>query len=152
MSGRAFTLIEVLIAFAILLLASIAIYSMLSVGIRATRQSGRLTEAVNFGRHIVELIRVRNLPFSQRSLPPARDSGLNDFPKDRRPLDAAPFGNSDFSGLPDTSNFTRNITMSRLSKDKNSFDSQIIKLKVTVYWSEKRFERKAELFTLHRQP
>lgn len=149
---RGFTLVEALVAFALLFIASIAIYAMLGVGMKATRQSGNTTEAVNLARHLIELIRVRNLPFTQDRIPPRRDTGLNDRASQRRAIDAAPFGVSDFSGLPNTSSFTRNVTMSRLSRSRRSFEYNVVRIAVKVYWNEKNVERKVEMSTLHRQP
>jgi type II secretory pathway pseudopilin PulG len=150
--ARGFSLVELLVAFALFLMASIAIYSMLSVGIRATSQSGNTTQAVNFGRHILELIRARNLAFTQEQIPPSSKSGLNDQLRDRIPLNASPFGESDFSGLSNTTQFTRNISISRLSSNRNSFEYNLMKIEVAVYWKEKNQERGVEVSALHRQP
>jgi type II secretory pathway pseudopilin PulG len=147
-----YSLPEILVAFGILLVASIAIYSMFTVGVRAARQSGDSTKAINFARHLTELIRVRNLPFTQDRIPPSRNSGLNDGRSERRALNAAPFGESDFSGLPETTQFSRNIRIERLSSDKSSFEYNLMRIQVQVFWSEKKLERSVKLVTLHRQP
>lgn len=143
---------EVLVAFVILLMASVAIYSMFTVGIKAARQSGDATEAINFARHLTELVRVRNLPFTQSRVPPARESGLNDSESQRRLLDAPPFGESDFSGLPRTTQFKRNIQIRRLSNNSRSFEYNLMRIQVSVFWREQNQERHSKLVTLHRKP
>ncbi len=147
-----FTLVEAVVAFGIIFIAAISLHATLSGGLKATRHSGRMTEAVNYGRQLVELIRVRNLPFNQDRVPPARESGLNDRLLERRPLAAPPFGNSDFAGLPETANFRRNIRMERVSDSSESFEYHLMKITVTVYWSESGDERSVQLSTYHRQP
>lgn len=134
----------------------LATTSVLWYSIRAERNSERRSQAVFWGREMLNLVRSRNLPFSGPF--PTVVSELNDGNFDdngddsgpRRAFNAPPFGN-DFDD-PMCTNFQRRIEMKLLSTDPNSHLSDMAAIKVTVYWNEGASQKQVTLWAYHRRP
>lgn len=146
-----FTQIEIAFAVVVLTVGIMGVFASFAFGIQASRQGGRMTQAVSWNRQIVEMIRVRNLPFTV-TLPPARSTGLND-PTDlawaeMTELNAAPFAND----LPAGSGFKRSIQIRRMSSDTSDYRHTIAEITSTLHWMENGRPRKVTLRALHRQP
>lgn len=146
-----FTQIEIAFAVVVLAVGIMGVFASFAFGIQASRQGGRYTQAVSWNRQILEMIRVRNLPFTV-TLPPPRSSGLNDPPDlpwaQATELNAAPFSND----LPSGSGFKRSIQMRRLSTEVSNYRHTIVEITATLLWLENGKPRKVTLRALHRQP
>lgn len=147
-----FTQIEIAFAVVVLTVGIMGVFASFAFGIQASRQGGRMTQAVSWNRQIVEMIRVRNLPFTVATLPAPALSGLNDavdMPfKERNDLNAPPFSND----LPAGTGFKRSIQMRRLSTDASDYRYTIAEITSTLHWMENGRPRKVTLRALHRQP
>lgn len=147
------SLAEVLVATFVVGVGVLATASVLFYAIGAAGDAERRTQAVYWGREMLDLIRARNLPF-QPDVPavpdPINDGNYDDDADDsgaQRPFNAPPFA-LDF---PDT-NFTRRIEMKRLSNDPNHHLYQVAAIKITLYWNEGEKENKVTLWTYHQRP
>lgn len=146
-----FSQIEIAFAVVVLSIGILGVFSSFAFGIQAARQGGQMTKAVSWNRQIVELIRVRNLPFTV-ALPPARSTGLNDPTglewKDMTEMNAPPFSND----LPAGTGFRRSLQLRRLSSDPSDYRYSIAEITSTLVWLENGKPRKVVLRALHRQP
>jgi len=140
--ARAFSLLEVLLATAILATGLLALYAAMTYGTRANSHGRRLSQATFAGREMLSLIKGRNLAKI------ANPASLSDPPGSRRPLDAPPFEN-DMQAYAQ-SDLKRNLVVRRLSNVNTSFDYEIVSLKVTLYWSEGSREVELPLETYDR--
>lgn len=135
----------------VLAVGILGVFASFSFSIESTRHGAHLSEAVSYNRQIIELIRVRNLPFME-DLPPPESSGLNDPETEtwtRLPaLNALPFAND----LPENTGFRRSIQVRRVSNDVSDYRYQIAEITVTVYWMENGRLRKVRMTAHHRQP
>jgi type II secretory pathway pseudopilin PulG len=145
--ARGFTQVELGIAIVVLAVGILGVFASFAYGVNSVRYGGRVTEASNYARQLVELVRTRNLPFAG-ACPPASTSGYNDPAGTRRDLNAAPFAND----LPANTGFTRQIRIERVSNDPADYRYEIARITVTVYWYEKSKEKKVEVTALHRRP
>jgi len=135
----------------VLAVGILGVFASFAFGIQSTRFSGRMTQAVTWNRQVLELIRVRNLPFTG-PLPPPEESGLNDPPNqsfDQLPnLNDAPFVND----LPLGTGFKRSIQVRRLSNDLTDYRYTVAEITVTIFWTENGRLRNVSMKALHRQP
>ncbi len=146
-----FTQIEIAIAVVVLAVGILGVFASFAFAIQSTRFSGRMTQAVTWNRQVLELIRVRNLPFTV-PLPPPEESGLNDPPNqpfEKLPdLNAAPFLND----LPLGTGFKRSIQVRRLSNNVADYRYTVAEITVTIFWMENGRPRNVSMKALHRQP
>ena len=135
----------------VLTVGILGVFASFAFGIQSTRFSGRMSQAVTWNRQILELIRVRNLPFTV-TLPPPQDSGLNDPPnqpfEELPDLNASPFLND----LPLGTGFKRSIQVRRLSNDATDYRYTVAEITVTIHWLENGRPRNVSMKALHRQP
>lgn len=150
---RGLSLAEVLVAVFVVGVGVLATASTLYYSLGAAGDAERRSQAVFWGREMLDLVRARNLPF-QPDVPTAPDP-INDGDYDndaddsgpRRAFNAPPFA-LDF---PDT-NFERRIEMKRLSNDPNHHLYQVVAIKVTLFWNEGATEKKVTLWSYHQRP
>ena len=124
-----FSLLEVLTAIAIMALGLLAIFAVLTFGVKANRHGEMLGQAANLNREIISLIKGRGWAFDPNYAP-----DLNDAPLRRRRLDEAPF-QDDLAKYHD-SPFRSNVLVTRLSSVPGNFENKIARIRVTLYWQE----------------
>lgn len=144
----AFSLAEVLISTAVLALAIMALFLVLTYSLRAVQVSSRQSEAMHHARHLIDLIRVRNLAFASFPAAPTEASGVNDAADARRPLAAAPFEND----LPGGDGFTRNLACERVGSDTSTYEYELVRITVTIFYTERGHERQVALQALQARP
>lgn len=145
---RGFSQVELLIAVGVLAVGILGVCATFGYALRAETHAGRLSEATGHARQLVELIRVRNLPFQYDPGMPPADSGLNDTASQRRPLNGAPFA----SDLPASTGLSRNIRIERVSTDTSDYRYNLARVTVTVYWQDRGGEKRVQLVSVHRRP
>lgn len=144
---RGFTLNEVIISIAVVAVAFLGTISSLLACQKSTGYGQRMTEATGYCRQIAEIIRGRGLAYSGGTLP-AAGTPLQTAPADRK--DIPIHDNGDFASLPDDPRFTRSITVTRLGN--TSYQRNLLRLTVTVYWREGRAFRSVSMSSLARIP
>ncbi len=151
--NRGLSLAEVLVAVFVVGVGVLATASTLFYSVGAAGDAERRSQAVFWGREMLDLVRARNLPFQPDV--PAYPNPINDGDYDsdaddngaRRPFNDPPFA-LDF---PDT-NFERRIEMKRLSNDPNHHLYQVAAIKITLFWNEGANEKRVTLWSYHQRP
>lgn len=151
MKKRGFSLSEVLIAVAVIAIGLLGTLASLVYGVRGQAVAGAHTQATNYARQLIELVRVRNLAWPPGTAPPT-GGGVNDSPSSNPlALDAAPF-TTDFAGYRGANNdgrpFFRKIQLRRVSNTVTDPNYRVMEVKVTVYWYD-RTMRKSVTLTGH---
>lgn len=136
--NRAYSLLELLVAIAVIAVGLLAVYASLTYSLNASGHSQRLSEAIARNREMVDLIRSQNLT---RSTP-----GLDDSPTGRRPMNDPPF-----AALPNPGQMTRNVQIDPVSTDASLPESRLRRIRVTIYWQEGQ-ERSFTLEAYQRVP
>ena len=153
---RGLSMVELLIAIFVVSVGILGTVSALWYGIKSERQSERRAHAVFQARELINVLRAQNYPFSD----PANlvvgsvvnDGNIDDDSDDngpRKPFNAPPFG-TEFPNNP--FNFERRIEMKQLSNDPNSHLSNMVAIKVTVFWNEADSLKEVTLWAYHRRP
>ena len=150
---RGFSLVELAIAISVLAIGILGVFASFVYGLQSTNHSARLSEAVNYSRQLVELIRVRNLPFLYATLPPPPTTGLNDTDKNSweelSALEAPPFAHD----IPPHTGFRRRIVVSRVPGSGGAdYRSNLAEIRVSVQWMEKDQVREVEMVGHHKRP
>lgn len=143
------TLMEILIATAVLSIGILGVISTFTFGTTATKTGKMTSEATNLARMVVEHVRLNTTSIGGVGIfpsppPPSTPlaAGLEDSETDRRPLDAPPF---DTAGLPPGTPYLRNVQITYPSPG-------IAQIRVRVFWRDKRKENVVELFALQSDP
>lgn len=141
-SSPGFSLVEVLVATAVMTLGMLALFAAITYGVKANRHGELSGQATNLGREILALIRGRNWVDDSTKLPM-----LKDAPGVRKPVDAPPFQDDlkNYAG----SIYQRNVMVQRLAPP-GSFEHDLASLKVTIYWMEGNRQQQLPLETYHR--
>lgn len=142
--GRAFTLVEILVALGVLAIGILGVTAVFIFGISSTEHGKNLSKATTYGRDILEIIRTHGLIPLAGTIPPPASSGLNDPPSARVALNQSPHG-SFAQAMPANTGFFRNIKTERASTDPTSHLYNVYKVTVTIYWKEKGVERSMEM-------
>lgn len=157
--GAAFTITEVLIAIGVTSVALLGILSAIAFGLFSTNHAGRTTQANNLARHTLELIRTRNLPFTFATIPPGNGDGLNDTNTQRRAMTDPPFVPADFADsggkvFPDLQTYQRNIQMEPVKPGTytNNGSATLMRIKISIFWTERTVERSVTIYGYHRRP
>lgn len=140
---RGLTLLEVLVAATVLLLAVLTMLGVIAFGLAGTRNAAGHHTAVLHARQLVELIRSRRLAEMVIN-PPA--PGFSDAPADRIPLEDPPFEND----FPPQTGYTRRLVTEAQSTDPNDYKSKLFRVEATVFWRVKRRENKFQVEGLYR--
>ncbi len=152
-SRSGLSLAEVMVAVFVVGVGVLATASVLFYAIGAAGDAERRTQAVYWGREMLDLIRARNLPF-QPGIPTAPDP-INDGDYDNDADDSGPqqaFNAPPFTNDFPDNNFTRRIEMKQLPNDPNHHLYQVAAIKLTLYWNEGEKENKVTLWTYHQRP
>ncbi len=153
---RGFSLLEVLIATAVLSIGILGIISVFYFSIRSEQTAQRRTDAIFWAREVLDTIRTRNLAFQANPWPPPIGSSINDGNYDdptddasvKKPLDAVPFGND----FPDNTNFTRHIEIKRVSNNSNDYRYNLAAIKVTIFWEENGRDHSVTVYGYQERP
>lgn len=133
---RAFSLIEVMTAVAILGVGLLALVASMSFGVQGNRHAEEATQAANLNRQIVEIIRSRNWAFDDEY----RDAYFAD---QTEAIYAVPF-EDDFERVP----YTRQIRVEILGGGGSR--NNVAKIRSTVHWIEKGVRRQVTFETMDR--
>lgn len=155
-SRRGLSMVELLIAIFVVSVGILGTVSALWYGIKSERQSERRAHAVFQARELINVIRAGNYPFSNpANLVIGSDVNDGDIDNDsddngpRKPFNATPFGN-EFPNNP--FNFERRIEMKQLSTDPTNHLSNVVAIKVSVFWNEGDSLKEVTLWAYHRRP
>ena len=148
-----FSLIEVMVAIAVVGIGLLALIAVIVTGTRSNLHGEQLSRATFYARRISESIRQDGLAFSFATIPPSAADGLNDPDGTFRPLNyATPARLStiripllDATGqvvmtagqpalVPADDKFQRNIQTRRASTDPTAYNFSVLILDVTVRW------------------
>ncbi|MBI3924123.1 MAG: prepilin-type N-terminal cleavage/methylation domain-containing protein [Armatimonadetes bacterium] len=151
---RGFSLIEVMIAIMVLLVGISGVTHALWWATQHEKEGSRMSEATNHARVVLE--RIIPTGVIAQGVPaggwPTDASGLHDDPTERRPLYSGPpnvlAGLGAHLNATDTSQFSRNIRVERLSADTDSHEYTLAVITVRVFWNEQGHERSVELQTV----
>ncbi len=139
------------LAVVVLSVGLLGVFASFAYGMRSSKSSARLTEATNYGRQMIEIIRSRNLPFA-RGMPPPAEFALNDppgLPFEALPnLEAPPYAND----FPPNTGFRRHIQVFRETSVAADYRFNLAEIRVTILWMEGDRSRQVELTAHHRQP
>lgn len=132
-----FTLVEILIAVAVLSVGILGTLSALAFGVNAVKMGDRTSEATNLARQIVEFVRLNasnigGVDIFEDTLP----SSLNEADSTRTAMDATPLEGLNFDA---DLNYTRNIQVTFPN------NPDIAQIRVRVFWDERGNEKFVEL-------
>jgi prepilin-type N-terminal cleavage/methylation domain-containing protein len=136
---RAFSLLEVLLAMAVLAIGGLSIVGSVIYATRMESSAGRATQALYLANQISDLCKLYNLPVT---------APINDGVAARNPVDGPPFAGEIYAN--DT--FRRNIRMTHLDPSGSTYRSQLYQIDVSVYWWERNQEKSVSLTAIHRVP
>jgi hypothetical protein len=125
-------MVEVLIAVAVLAIASLGVMGVLTYGVVAGDSAGDFSAATQYGRELIENIRMDNTNLN--CFPPA--AGLVSADDDaREALNAPPFDKPEMN-VPGDTKFKRNIEILAWpnSGDAITADTELVRIRVRVYW------------------
>jgi len=148
---RGFSQVEVALAVVVLSVGLLGVFASFAYGLRSSKSSARLTEATNYGRQMIEIIRSRNLPFA-RGMPPPPEFALNDppgLPLEALPnLEAPPYAND----FPPNTGFRRHVQVFREVSAASDYRYDVAEIRVRILWKEGDRTRQVEMTAHHRQP
>lgn len=153
---RGLSLVELMIATFVVAVGILGTLSSLWYGIKSEKGSERRAHAVFQARELTNVLRAGNYPFANPSYLQV-GSDINDGDIDnngddngpRRPFNDPPFANH----FPENPfNFQRRIEMKQLSTDPNNHLSNMVAIKVSVFWNEGRRNQEVTLWAYHRKP
>lgn len=130
---RGLSLLEMMFVVMVVSIGFLGTMSVLAWGLKAGDEGARMTEAINYSRDMLEIIRVRNLAFS----------GPNTITTDPdllgvHTLDHPPF-NTD--GLPGTASpFRRDISIARVAA--TGYQARMVTIQVSTTWEAKGGRKK----------
>lgn len=155
------SLMELLIALAVISIGMAGVAASLYFGSVKSRHGDTLATATNYSRILIEIASGRNYldkDISTATGLPKDDSGMNDATTQApRLLEDPPFSAEDFLAYPypdsedhpnpeepsrDIRKFTRNIRIERVG-EKGTPEEFLARMIVTVYWEDKGVERSA---------
>lgn len=148
MTRKGMTLVEVMVAVAVLALGLLSLLGALAFGLRASESGARHAEATQHAKRYLALIRQRNLAFAVEDPLPGVSSGLMDGSSVRRALNAAPFA-SDF---PPNLSFRRRLVLSWAYPVGDPRHGRLARLESTVFWSDRGVERSVQLVGYAKKP
>lgn len=147
------SLAEVLVAMFVIVVGIAGVTATIWWGTKQADSGKQIAEASNIGRLLTENIILQGVIRSAPGAWPDANSGLNDAPETRRPIEAPPLSASLFltehvgANLNATANhnvasqvsrYTRNITCTRLAPDNTTYDGELCMLAVRIYWRDDR--------------
>ncbi len=157
---RAMSIIEVIVAIGVVATGILGLLSVFIAGQQASTFGQNLSVATSYGRDVLEIIRSRGLCFQfgdtngVPNLPPA-NSGLNDGPAERRPLNTTPplaFTDLAVENVGQRTQFRRNITTVRVTNNATDYRSPLFQVTARIYWFDRGVEKDVKLVAVTRQP
>lgn len=142
MEKRGFTLVEVMVAIALIAIALLGVMGAIAYGTRHAGSGSELSEGSHLTRSILNYIQETTLldTVEVEKAWPGPDSGLNDKPSVFRQLDAPPLGGLVFQKS-QVERFRRRIESQRVTEEKLNYRYKLARLRVSVFWSSKQGER-----------
>lgn len=149
-----YSLIEILMAVFVLAVALLGTVAALHYSVRGSLHGSLYTEASSHARAIMEVMLSENRAFLSASLP-AATSGINDAAGVTRPLNEAPFAQTEYR-FPNLSRFRRSIWVQEVRSLNDSvaaraWRSDLRQITVTVYWNEASRQRSVQLVSFSRR-
>jgi len=138
--AQGFSLIEVLIVIIVVALALLGTIASMTFGLKSSKQAERLSEATNYARESIGLVRDQGLAWAT-----PLDAALNDSESTRRDLNAAPL-----TAMPAGTNMKRNIQV--LQGTGPGELANVARVRVRVYWTIDGHEKSVELVAFQRRP
>ncbi len=141
------TLVEVMLAVAILSIAILGTMASVAYGARGGQHGTNVADATNYARNLLDFCDQEGKAYQVVAADPAtsRDSsGYNDSDSTTRPLNDPPFNNISY-GLPSHSRFRRNIQIDNYktpSDAAGNWKATIRQVTVTVSWFDAGSSRK----------
>lgn len=134
---RAFSLSEILISLAVLSVGMLGLMAAMLYGSRGAEHARRVTEANNYARQIVEIIRIRNV---------ANDAAATD--SGQVALNAGNY-NGAWGVMPANTDYRRQVTCSLIS---TASGVSLYNIRVRVFWdsSGQGVERSVDLVAVHK--
>jgi len=134
---RAFTLSEILISIAVLSIGMLGLMAAMLYGSRGAEHARRVTEANNYARQILEIIRIRNV---------ASEAGATD--SGQVALNAGNYSGT-WGVMPANTDYRRQVTCTLLS---SAAGVSLYNIKVRVFWnsSGQGAERSVDLVAVHK--
>lgn len=124
-------MVEVLVSVAVLSIASLGVMSVLTYGVVAGESAGEFSTATQYGRELIENIRVDSINLNPFTPP----SGLvNTDESERVALNAAPFNNP-LMDIPNDESYRRNIQIVAWpGGGAVTGDTPLVRIRVRVFW------------------
>lgn len=136
---RGFSLLEILIATAVVTVGILSIAGAVAYSTKVGAQAARQTRALQFAKQIIQLSKLYNLP---------KTAPIVDSPAARNPIDAAPFS----ALIAPDANYRRNVRMVPLALSPTDYRSQLYQIDVSVYWFDRGREVSLQDVAIHRAP
>lgn len=144
---KGFTMVEVLVSVAVLSIASLGVMGVLTFGVVAGDSAGDFSTATQYGRELVENIRVDSINLSPFDPPPGLSNASD---SERVALNAAPF-DSPLMNIPADPRFRRNIQIVAWPGGGAVSDqTSLVRIRVRVFWDspdQQQTSRKGERMT-----
>lgn len=142
MRRRGFTLVEVLIAIALIAIALLGVLGSIAYGTKNAGHGADLSEGTHLARSILNYIEENTLLDTiEVDRPwPSQESGVCDTAETFRQLDAAPLGGM-LLRPEQIERFRRRIETQRVVNDPLNYRYKLAKVRVSVFWSSKQGER-----------
>jgi type II secretory pathway pseudopilin PulG len=141
-------MLEVLFAAALVAFGILAVFLVLSHSARGAQVASRQTEGLGHARKLIDLVRSRNLAFANFPSLPGPSSGVGDPPGVRRELNAPPFDQD----LPGGTGLERTIACERVSTDTSSYEFELMRITVTIHFTEGEHRRQIQVQALQARP
>jgi len=137
-------MVEVLIAVAVLSIASLGVMGVLTYGVVAGDSAGDFSTATQYGRELVENIRVDSINLSPFDAPAGLGNGSD---SERVALNAPPF-DQPLMNVPDDARFRRNIQIVAWpGGGAVTPNTPLVRIRVRVFWDspdQQQTSRKGE--------
>ncbi len=131
--SRGLSLLEMMFVVMVVSVGFLGTMSVLAWGLKAGDEGARMTEAINYSRDMLEIIRVRNLAFSGPNTVTTNTDLLG-----THTLDHPPFNTENLPGA--TSPFRREIAISRVAA--TGYEARMVTIQVTTTWEAKGGRKK----------
>lgn len=150
-SKRGMSLVEVMIAVAVLSVAILGVLSAIAFGLRSAAYGQRVTEATNLARQISETIRAQGHAYLSTTVDWYNTPAITQasFNNDIHKISyGAPFAN-----IPDNGIYRRTINISQLGTGGFAgFEGYLYQIRVTVYFYERGSMRQVQMVSVARRP
>lgn len=147
-------MVEVLVAVAVLSIASLGVMGVLTYGLMAGDSAGNFSTATQLGRELIEIVRTDRSHFPLFPLSSAPAGLIDGSLEARTPLAAAPFNDPVYGivddpstprreGIANVERFTRNIQVTAI-------DQRFNRIQVRIFWIQNGTEKMVETVAFQR--